>query len=230
MKADTFTSKLVSKEYLSKDIIRLVFQAPEIGFKAGQFVQILFEPDKEDSYRDYSLLNPPSSNTMELCLKIIPGGYSSEIFRNAKEGQEFIMKGPLGTFILDESAREHVFIAGGTGIVPIYSMLMEHAEANPNMNFTLLYSAPDIDELTFHDIFLDMRFRLKNFNYHPMLTQDMTGWHGLEGRFQDNIDKLLDYKNKTFYICGLKDFVKDAVVWLRNKKVDNKDILFERYD
>ena len=58
----------------------------------------------------------------------------------------------------------------------------------------------------------------------------MTGWHGLEGRFQDNIDKLLDYKNKTFYICGLKDFVKDAVVWLRNKKVDNKDILFERYD
>jgi len=77
-----------------------------------------------------------------LVVKAVEGGrVSPSIVARAGALASLELTGPSGSFVLDASAREHVFFAGGSGITPIASMLLTHVAARANDRFTLVYGS-----------------------------------------------------------------------------------------
>jgi ferredoxin-NADP reductase len=69
---------------------------------------------------------PRTLPQMDFLVRILSGGVVSEYLRNnCRLGDEIIIEGPLGAFILHSSRAPQIFIAGGTGLAPILAMLDE---------------------------------------------------------------------------------------------------------
>ncbi|MBS3117184.1 hypothetical protein J4421_06330 [Candidatus Woesearchaeota archaeon] len=229
LKPQKFVGVVVENKLLAPDVLKLSLKVPlSFGFTAGQFVTIKVNNGKESRMKSYSILNPPSQpGKLDFCIKILPDGFASDIFKAAKEGDSFDITGPLGHFFFDEETlHEHWFICAGTGITPLYSMLQEYVPRSPGKKFRLLFGARTQDHLLFYEEFRKMEKRYPYFTYFPILSRE--NWEGKMGHAQDHLGK--DLQNKTFYICGLKDLVLETKELLLNKGVDSKNIKFERYN
>ena len=229
MAVQSFTSKITKKVFLNDDVFVMTLTCPEeFTFKAGQFVTLRINCGEESKLRSYSILNPPSEKgKIDLCIKIVEGGYASECFKEIKEGDEYEVKGPFGHFTFDETSEndEHWLISNGTGVVPLYSMVKEFLTSKPNIKFTMLFGSKFQKDLIFHNEFVELADKHDNFTYIPSITREE--WDGKTGRVQTHLPE--DLKNKTFYICGLKELVVDTKEILVSRGVDSKNIKFERY-
>ncbi|MDP3990081.1 MAG: FAD-binding oxidoreductase [archaeon] len=230
MEINTFTAKVIDRKQLTEDVILLSFQCPEnFTFKAGQYVSVKVENESETKRRSYSILNPPSQKgQLDLCIKIVEGGFASSIFDNAQVGNSFEFKGPLGHFIFDEEDNSPTIclVGTGTGVTPLYSMLMEFLPSMPEKKFVLLFGVRHQKGLFLHDKFQQLAKQYPNFEYIPMLSRDE--WEGKQGRVQQHLPE--DCSDTTFYICGLKEMVLETKELLINKQVEPKNIRFERYN
>jgi ferredoxin-NADP reductase len=223
----SFDGKIVNKKQLTKDVIILSFDVPdEFSFKAGQFVTLFIEKDGVRKPRSYSILNPPSKKGLDLCIKIVEDGFASKIFNNCKVGDEFAIKGPLGHFVYDEedTNSEVFFLCAGTGVTPFYSMVKEYLPKSLK-KFTLLFGVRRQENLFLRSEFESLASKNNNFSFQPVLSRE--DWDGLQGHVQDHLPD--DCKNKTFYICGLKELVLETKELLVKLGVDPTKIKSERY-
>ena len=185
MKFLSFASKISKVKHLTEDVIILSLTPPEdFTFKAGQFVTLAIT-NKEGikRMRSYSILNNPSKkNTLDLCIKLIPEGFASEIFKESKTGDEFNIKGPFGVFTFDKEAevKEHCFIGTGTGIVPFYSMIHEWLDKLPEKKFTLIAGYKNKKNILATEIIVSMLLgetlstqRIKSFQYKQVIMRLM---------------------------------------------------------
>src|SRR3712207_1394538 len=119
-------------EELTHDIRRLVLNLvdpPEMNFIPGQYAE-LYIPGTE-VHRAYSMANTPSSDERaEFIIKVYPGGrFSGLLDGELKVGDRMKMRVPFGVFTLREkSDSDIVFIGGGSGMAPIWSILNHMAE------------------------------------------------------------------------------------------------------
>ena len=229
MAIQTFSSKIIKKEFINDDVFVMSLSCPdEFTFKAGQFVTLRVKGGEESKLRSYSILSSPSEKgKIDLCIKIIEGGFASECFKIIKEGDEYEVKGPFGHFVFDENSEnnEHWFISNGTGVVPLYSMVKEFLLKKPAFKFIMLFGSKYQKDLIFHQEFIKLARKHDNFIYLPSITREE--WDGKTGRVQTHLPE--DLKNKTFYICGLKELVLDTKEILISRGVDPKNIKVERY-
>ena len=124
----TYKTKLILKLQLTPEVIFLRFELVdplEITFQSGQYM-IVPIPGKNIT-RLYSIASSPDKkNTLEFIIHLMPGGIASEYFRLMSVNQEVEMKGPAGVFNLRQNEKNIIFLATGTGIVPIRSMILQH--------------------------------------------------------------------------------------------------------
>ena len=222
-----FTATLEQKKYLTNDVMYLSFTTPESSFKAGQYVMLKIVRQGEIKWKPYSILNPPSEKgKIDLCAKIIPGGFASEYFKEANLGDTLIVRGPIGLFVLEENDPNEVWlVCAGTGVVPFYSMIKEYLPRFPQKKFVLLFGVRQQQGLFFHDELKQLQQKYRNFTYIPTLSRD--SWDGQTGRVQLHLPPNL--LGKTFYLCGLKEMVLETKELLMQKGVALKNIKAERY-
>ena len=130
-----FTAKVIGLRQLTHDVRQIDFgllEPPEIRFKAGQFISFDV-PDPRTGRtvtRPYSIASSPSSTkTVSLLLNLVPEGPGSTYLFGLREGVETRFAGPAGNFYLrDDPGRDLLFVATGTGIAPIRSMLLANAD------------------------------------------------------------------------------------------------------
>tara|TARA_Y100000310_G_C20693009_1_gene823616 strand:+ start:240 stop:923 length:684 start_codon:yes stop_codon:yes gene_type:complete len=227
MQIHSFTGEIIKKEQLTADVIILSFKIPEdFTFKAGQFLTLFIEKGEARKPRSYSILNPPSQKgQLDLCIKIVKDGYASEVFDSSKVGDTFEMKGPFGHFVYDQEDqnKEVWFLGAGTGVAPLYSMIKEHLGSK---KFNLLFGVRRDENLFLTKELENMAKQQPNFSFLPVLSRQ--DWEGRKGHVQDHLPE--DCKNKTFYICGLKELVTEAKELLVQKGVDPSNIKSERYN
>ena len=130
MVIQTFKGTVIVKKALTDSVLFLQFNVPDtFTFKAGQFVSLKMTSDGVTKMKSYSICNAPSQQgTLCLCVKIVDGGFDSEIFKKTNVGDTFEIRGPFGHFVFheDDSSDDHWFLGAGTGVVPLYSMLKEY--------------------------------------------------------------------------------------------------------
>lgn len=224
-----FTATLQEKKYLTDEVLFLSFTVPDpISFQAGQYVMLELVKDGQRRLKSYSILSPPSEKRkIDLCVALIPGGFASERFKIMQPGETFTCRGPLGHFIFepDNAGQEHWFVCVGTGLTPLYSMIKEHVGRFPQKKFVLLFGDKSRKDLLFHQEFLELEEKHPNFLYLPVLSRE--AWEGKRGHVQLHLPTSI--KNKTFYICGLKEMVLETQEVLKQKGVLPENVKVERY-
>ncbi|WP_378176093.1 fatty acid desaturase [Aquimarina sp. SS2-1] len=183
----------------TSNTVKLVFknldQIPFL-YEAGQYVVISDLVNGDLISRCYSICEDPVTGKLAVAIKRIAGGkLSDHLVNTIKKKDKLRVSGPFGKFLLPKSIdKPFVFIAGGSGITPIMSMIKSVLRTSEE-KVTLLYGSRSEEEVIFDQ-------ELKELSIHyPNRLDILLSFEIL------NVDVQYDYLSKLsvdsyFYICG----------------------------
>ena len=146
----TLAMKLVRKEQLAPDVMRLELRPPRgerLQRLAGQYLDILLAGGKR---RAFSIANAPHlGDIIELHVRHVAGGdFTHHVFTDLQPGAVLRVEGPLGTFVpREDSERPMIFVAGGTGFAPIKALVEHFLHLGTRRAMTLYWGARAEPEL-----------------------------------------------------------------------------------
>ncbi len=118
-----YKGTLTERKQLSADTSLFVIQLDRpITFIPGQFGMLSILNDQKEM-KPFSFCSLPNSSIVEFCVKIYPDGRFSPKLFEKEIGSTVEVKGPFGLFALKESTSDLIFIAAGTGIAPLRSII-----------------------------------------------------------------------------------------------------------
>jgi ferredoxin-NADP reductase len=155
------TLRLLDQHHEAENVTSFRFEPePPLSYQAGQYLRYTLPhpaPDSRGTTRNFTMASAPSEPFIMLATRLSsPGSTFKQALARLERGAAVTVSGPLGRFSYTEYDTPAVFIAGGIGVTPFRSMLVELAAQQRNAQVTLLYanSTPDIafrgllDELT----------------------------------------------------------------------------------
>jgi ferredoxin-NADP reductase len=180
-------------------------------FRAGQWANLGLSIG---TLKPYSIASAPGQHALEFLIR--EDGSGLELSR-VPRGTQVHVEGPHGSFTLSDEARggtDLLFVAGGTGIAPIRSMLhdtLAHARERGRPQCTLVYSARDEREFAFlPELRREARDGLMTLSL-VATRRAPSRWKGLSGRLTAAILKAIVVNtNPVAYICGPEGFVSDV--------------------
>jgi ferredoxin-NADP reductase len=208
---------------------------------AGQHYDIrLTAEDGYQAQRSYSIASEPM-RTGEVVLTIhrIPDGEVSTYMHDVVVvGDRVELRGPIGGYFVWEAALGGplLLIAGGSGVVPLLSMLRERAGDDSDVPAALVYSSRGFDEVIAYDELNRLAAGDPNLHLLYTLTRSQpAGWTGYSRRIDGDMltDALRDLGGMTrstkAFICGPTLLVEAAAESLVGLGVPTRQIKTERF-
>ncbi|MFW6119726.1 MAG: NADH:ubiquinone reductase (Na(+)-transporting) subunit F [Petrotogales bacterium] len=229
-------------ENVTPDIksIKLSFDKP-LTFRAGQYIQLNIPPYdniKEKTIRSYSLASPPSNkNKIELLVRLVPDGIATTyIHHYLKKGDSISFTGPFGDFYIRDTNTGIIFVAGGSGLAPIKSMVLNMQEKNKmNRDMYFFFGARTVEDIYYDELFKKIEENHSSFHYIPALSEPekSTEWDGKEGLITDVLERFLsNEKGKEWeaYLCGSPGMIKACVqnILLKNN-IKSDRIYYDKF-
>lgn len=120
------TGRLVEVERTGTHLVRLRLEvADRIDHLPGQhYVLRLRAEDGYTAQRSYSVASDPADPLLELMVECLPGGEVSGFLHDeARVGDDFELRGPIGGWFTWQGEVPAICVAGGSGVVPFVAML-----------------------------------------------------------------------------------------------------------
>ena len=231
----------VTKVRVASDRVKLfTLEVPTGGnFKAGQHYDVrLTAPDGYQAQRSYSLASSPGdTNLIEIAIELIDDGEVSSYFHDSVEPGEMIeVRGPIGGHFTWEPShtKSSIFVAGGSGIAPIISMLRHRFTVKNNAPALLLFSVRTEDDILYREELERMSDNDPSLHVVTTVTRGTSkDWIGNTRRIdQGMIDSALvntGVKPESAYVCGGSGFVESIANILLDTGLDFKQIHIERF-
>jgi ferredoxin-NADP reductase len=209
----------IAKPYPETYLIRFTFDGePKVfDYQPGQFISLFAEKDGKSISRPYSIASPPEQKDhLELCIKVVEGGFMSNYLHTVPPGTKLKAIAPLGTFVLleppDYPIRDTVFVATGTGIAPFISMIGHIWAMDYDIDVHMVFGCRYVHDLIYMDILQKWEKEHPNFHLYVTLSRpENSGWKGRVGYVQKVIEtEIKDPGSKDVYICGLHNMVEDV--------------------
>lgn len=220
-----YTSELLSKRTIADHVLELRFVKPTgFTFLPGQFVQFRIPEGDKFILRSYSIASAPHEDYLEFCVKVLPDGKASALFAALPVGATADFTQARGMFtIKPEAAPRKVFIATGTGLAPIMSMLASLAQTTPTNNLRLIFGVRSAADLFW-------AARLEQFTKQGIATEITLSrpeptWTGIAGRVTTRLTA--PDSEAEYYVCGSLEMVKDVRAALTFANVPAKQVHFE---
>jgi Na+-transporting NADH:ubiquinone oxidoreductase subunit F len=225
---------------LTHDIkqVRIGLIEPEtIEFTPGQYIQLqapAYGGNPEPVYRAYSMSSLPSDDdAVETIIRLVPGGICTTwVFTKLAEGDEVIFSGPYGDFRLSETDREMVWVAGGSGMAPFWSMLRHMKENGIRRKCTYFFGAVHRKDLFLLDELQQLEAELDWFTFIPALSAEGECDDGAcqTGLITEVVDRCLtDATQAEAYLCGSPGMIDAAVKVLRAKGVTEEHTYYDKF-
>ena len=201
-------------------------------FEPGQFMEL--EVPGQDIKRAYSLANTGNwEGRLEFLIRLQPGGlFSTWLREQAAVGQTLIVHGPKGAFGLHESGlRPRWFVAGGTGLAPMLSMLRRMAEFQEPHPARLYFGANRAEDLFCQTELEALQAELPQLQVIYCVWKPEDNWQGFCGTpvdalAQDLADAVV---LPDIYLCGPPALIDAAEAAARAKGVPDQQVLSERF-
>ncbi len=235
-----YITEVISMKDLTYDIKEVtlkLIKPDEISYKSGQYIQFQvpeYEMTAESVYRAYSMSSHPSQKAkVELEIRLVPNGIcTTYVFNHLKVGDRVTINGPYGEFHLRESTRDIIFIAGGSGMAPIKSMLYDMVEKNIKRKTTYFFGARSVRDLFLVQEMRELEKRLQNFSFIPALSEPLKEdkWKGETGLITDVLDRhLKSGENVEAYLCGSPGMIDASIKVLTKKGVPEELIYYDKF-
>jgi ferredoxin-NADP reductase len=217
--------KLVDKRKEIEDIATFIF-APEepVAWQAGQFMiySLPHEPqDIRGKQRFFTNSAAPFEKHIYISTRIDtnPSTFKKKL-NSLKTGDEIFAKGPDGDFVIENSNKNYVFLAGGIGITPYRSIILQAARDNIPLKFTLLYSGKT-DGMPFEE---ELKAALGKFPNSQIIKKTE--------RINESDLKQFS-KSSLFYVSGPDSFAEGMLEILEEMNIPEENIksdYFSGYD
>lgn len=198
-------------------------------YKAGQFLTLVKGDGPAEVRRSFSFSSHPSDKYPRITLKRIPNGAISRwLFDHVKTGDRIKAIEASGLFTYPEDPQSYdaiVFLAAGTGITPILSLIRESLIRNDNLKLYLIYSNRSPQQT----VFLKELQRLKSdklkiqffFSNSMDLHQARLSRLALE---QFLATHALSPSRTLFYLCGPHIYMQNITITLLTEGVPENNV------
>lgn len=215
---DSRHGRIVALERVSPTTMRVVIrtlgaQAP-MRWKAGQHVRIHLT--QADLIRPFSIANLSSDNReLEFFIRLVPGGrFAGALTEMRGEGAAVSVEGPFGNFCLTEDCADPVFVAGGTGLVPVLAMLRQLVLDRPASRPTLIFGATNEQEVIAANEMKALGASCPGLTVDIAVASCGPDWSGTQGTAVDALRGYLsrrpDPHESHYYLCGPPAMVASA--------------------
>jgi ferredoxin-NADP reductase len=220
---------LTGREPVAEGTMAFRFAKPAgFEFKPGQSVSLtLIEPPAEpnSTRRTFSLASAPQESELMIATRMREGSHYKRALHALPLGAQVRLTGPLGAMTLhDDAARAAVFIAGGIGITPFRSMLLQAEQDRAEHRLYLAYS----NRRREHAAFLDELQALQRRNDRFRLLAPMTDTEGMLD--EEKLKRFAgDAPSPVYYLAGPPAMVEAMKVILARNSVGDDDIRSEEF-
>jgi ferredoxin-NADP reductase len=201
------------------DVTELIDETPQVktivldaadwpGHRAGQHVDVrLTAEDGYQAQRSYSIASAPEDELLAITVeKLDDGEVSPYLAEELRVGDKLELRGPIGGYFVWDAQQGGplLLVGGGSGVVPLVSMLRHRAAVAPSVPARLLYSARSLDDVIY-------RSELGGFDVVYTLTREQpAGWTGFARRVDDAMLREVADPNAEglAYVCGPTRFVE----------------------
>jgi len=235
----THMVKLTSRESVAEGTMAFRFEKPkEFQFTPGQYVDVTLlnppETDAEGNIRSFSIASIPFEDHLTLVTRM-RGTAFKRVLKSAPLGMEAKLDGPMGSFTLHKNAsKAAVFLAGGIGITPFFSILGNAAHEKLPHRLYLFYSNRRPEDAAFLSELRQLEEKNQHFRFVPTMTEmakSHRDWKGQTGFIdQQMVRKFLpDLQGTIYYIAGPPAMVAAMRQVLVSSGVDEDDVRTEEF-
>ncbi|MEM5947660.1 2Fe-2S iron-sulfur cluster binding domain-containing protein [Spirochaetia bacterium 38H-sp] len=236
------TTTVESIKDLTHDIKEVRFKLPEgtnMPFKPGQYVQLVVPPYgkiKESTQRAYSISSVPTEEgVVELLIRLVPGGIATTyVHEHLKEGDSIDIVGPFGDFYLRDTDAIMLCVAGGSGMAPIKSILMDmYNRGATDRDVWFFFGARTQKDLFYVDMWKELEKKWPRFKFVPALSEE-PDYEGETGLITEVLAKYIQEKipaeaSKEGYLCGSPGMLNACINVMRSFDIPEEKIYFDKF-
>lgn len=224
---------------ITHDIREFIFQdEAEVSFLAGQYAMLQFPG--APAPRAYSMSNTSNEEGhWKFMIRRTPTGAVSNALFELQPGSNVEIDGPYGlAFLREESERDIVCIAGGSGIAPMVSILdatAQHATLGQREAW-LFYGGRGPSDVPAIDGLFANRWPKERLRWHPVISVpalvEGLDWKGETGFVHDLLPRKLPRALHAyeFYLAGPPPMVEATIrLLVAENKVPQGQLHFDRF-
>ena len=231
--------KLIKREEVAEGTMSFYFEKPDgFQFKPGQYLDCTLtnppETDAEGNIRSFSIASAPSEPHLMLCTRMRDTAFK-RVLKTMPIGSPLSVEGPMGSFTLHNNpTRAAILIAGGIGITPFRSMIVNAARTKLPNQLVLFYSNHRPEDAAFSDELQNLQNENKNFKLIGVMTdmqKSKRSWSGETGY----VDKAMlgrhipDVQGPIYYVAGPPAMVNGMKTTLISAGINEDDIRAEDF-
>ncbi len=215
----------------------LVLDVPDWpGHRAGQHVDVrLTAEDGYQAARSYSLASAPGEAPAITVERLPDGEVSPYLVDVAEVSDGFELRGPVGGYFVweDTDGGPLLLVGGGSGVVPLMSMLRHRSAAGSSVAARLLYSSRTLDDVIYRDELDALDAGDEGLEIvHTLTREQAAGWQGRTGRVDDALLAAVAWppgERALTFVCGPTGFVEAVAGGLVRLGHDPARIRTERF-
>ena len=202
MKFETVVKEVIPRTF---DTTSFRFSRPaDFSYKPGQYIMVTIKSDEKEIVHPFSISSSPTEREfIEFTKKLTTSEYSTRL-KSMKPLDWARIDGPYGKFTCECEYEKILFLAGGIGITPFFSIIKYCADNSLKTSIILFYGARNQNEIAFKKELDEMQEKNAHLRVIYVLNDPLLGWTGKTGFVSADLikEEVPDFKNRVFYACG----------------------------
>ena len=182
------------------------------GHRAGQHLDVRLTA--EDGYRaerEYSIASAPGELVAITVERLEDGEVSPYLTEELRTGDAVELRGPVGGYFVwgPDDGGPLLLVAGGSGIVPLRSMLRHRDRSSSDVPVRLLYSSRTLEDVIYRPELDQPREGVEVI--HTLTREQPPGWTGHTGRVDTQLLDTVIWpaeEDPLAFVCGPTSFVE----------------------
>ena len=230
----THKATLARIEDLTHDIKRVTWSidAP-LSWRAGQYLNVKWNGGAD--HRSYSFAHAPSREghlEVSTFIRHVPGGaFTDMLFKGDPRTAEFELDGPHGNFWLRDGSGPILCVAGGSGLAPVISLLLDAANRRIRRDCILMFGARGQRDLYAGQEISEIRNAwTAGFDFWPILSEEKTQEYRY-GMVTDHVAAAMEKLGPSVqgYMCGPPPMIDAGIHALTERGIPLDDIHYDKF-
>ena len=231
-----FSTQITELEKVSSNVVKLCLKRSDgeqqIKLDSGQFYDL--EIPETDITRSYSPANTANNQgELEFLIRVLEDGkFSNFLKQDAKVGQSLNVTGPSGIFgLVADGFTPRYFVAGGTGLAPILSMVRFMHEWGEPQPCTIYFGSTFEEEVFYMDELKALAAKMDNLTVKVCVWKATDSWEGEKGSVVDILKADLKKASTKpdLYLCGPPGMVDATYSVCEEVGISKEKIYLEKF-
>ncbi len=226
------TAVVRSTAPISESLIELRVELDEpLTFAAGQYVELRIPGS--DERRSFSVLSAPGlASEYAFCIKRVPGGHFNSLLDGLQAGDELDLDGPFGTAVYRETGNPALFVANGSGIAPVLSILSDLVNRGIDVPLRFYYGLRYAADLVYLDRLAHFADSFRDFRLIPCFSRETSSTvaNARVGRVTRVIaEEIRDASEFDAYVSGSPEMCDAIAMLLEAKGLPGRRLHVDRF-